>query len=74
MTFACAIAECTNTAKSKKLRGKDLIFHRFPYKNKSLCNVWIAKCKRKEKLNPINAAICCDHFTSSDYERDLENE
>jgi THAP domain len=73
MGFACAVAECKSTAKTKKERGDSLIFHRFPVKNKPICKVWTTKCHRKENISVVNCCICSNHFLEGDYEDDIMN-
>ena len=75
MPFTCAVAECENSEAVKKLRGKTLIYHRFP-KDPNTFKSWVSKCKRGDKRLPdfSKARICCDHFTEDDYDRDLKSE
>ena len=73
MTFTCSVAKCRN-AKRAAENNNDLTFHRFPVKNKTLCQVWVTRCQRKDKINVKNARVCSDHFVHTDYERDLQNE
>lgn len=68
---SCAIATCLNTYRNSKERN--VIFHRFPQKDLLLSKEWVQKCRRKDTINPKNARICSEHFTSSDYIDDMQN-
>lgn len=65
----CAVAPCKNTGRN----NSEVIYHTFP-KDKQIQNEWIARCKRKDKINVRNARVCSAHFLPEDYERDLKNE
>lgn len=66
---SCAISTCKNYYS----KNKDIAYHVFP-KEQNLRQEWIIKCKREDKFNVKTSRICSDHFTASDYQRDLRNE
>jgi THAP domain len=74
MPYTCAVAECRNTEKTKRVRGSSLILHSFPVSRPDICKIWTTRCKRKEKINIKNARICSDHFEDQSYVRDLQHE
>ncbi len=61
----CAIATCKNP--------RDAHYFSFP-KDASKQKLWLARCKRSDKVNTKNAKVCEIHFASEDYERDLKSE
>ena len=68
MTNTCAVADCTNSNRIKKIRGSTLSYHRFP-KDEQLYKIWAQKCKRGEKgIDFHNKFICSDHFVETDFE------
>lgn len=73
MPSNCAVAKCPNTTYFKVIR-KELIHHRFPVKNSTVCKYWVHFCKRSDKINIKTATICSDHFHPDEYKRDLEHE
>jgi len=68
---SCAVATCTNTYYNCK--DKEILFHRFPEKNREALEQWILKCRRKDPINTKNARICSEHFLNTDYEEDLKS-
>ena len=55
----CLAVGCSNTYKNSKDK----------YRRKQ----WLAKIKREGELpRPENCRVCSDHFTTEDYERDLQ--
>ncbi|KAJ8980680.1 hypothetical protein NQ317_013292 [Molorchus minor] len=74
----CAVALCKSNRLTLKKEGVNLAFHRFPKGNdvgsSTIRKQWINRCKRKDKFNPNTSSICGLHFTTNDYERDLQNE
>lgn len=71
MPSTCAVATCKNNGKNTKGRG--IILHSFP-KNKVREQRWVYLCKREDCFNPKTSAVCSQHFSESDYERDLKSE
>jgi hypothetical protein len=69
MVFSCAVSTCKIIKTTQELHC-----FRFPIKNKSLCKVWVSKCRRADKINVTRATICSAHFRPEDYERDFKNE
>ncbi|XP_069995070.1 THAP domain-containing protein 2-like [Penaeus vannamei] len=67
MPGCCAVDGCTNWD-----RVKDTLFHRFP-KKEEVRKAWIDSCGKK-KVNADHARICSNHFTKTDYERNLKYE
>lgn len=72
MPSSCAVADCPNLSNKTK-SDSAIIYHAFP-KDKCIRAAWVAKCKRKDKINGQFARVCSEHFTREDYVRDLENE
>jgi len=71
MPNVCAIAERKNVSR----KDSDLTFHSFPRSNLSLCKVWTAACKRKDKgFNFKTARICSEHFPDEAYNTDWKDE
>ena len=69
---SCAIATCRNDQRnSSRVEGKS--FHRFP-KDKKVMKIWTSKCSRLDNVNVTTARICSDHFSESDFERDMMSE
>lgn len=67
----CAVVGCKSHNSNTK--GTGVILHIFP-RNSNIQNVWVTKCRRKDKINISNARICSLHFIDSDYVRDLQSE
>ncbi|KAJ8978842.1 hypothetical protein NQ317_004453, partial [Molorchus minor] len=74
----CAVALCKSNRLTLKKKGVNLAFHRFPKGNDLVSSTirkeWINRCKREDKFNLDTSYICGLHFTTNDYERDLQNE
>lgn len=65
----CLAVGCSNTYKNSKGR---ITFHKLP-EDKYRRKQWLAKIKREGELpRPENCRVCSDHFTTEDYERDLQ--
>uniref|UniRef100_A0A0K2TNV0 THAP-type domain-containing protein n=1 Tax=Lepeophtheirus salmonis TaxID=72036 RepID=A0A0K2TNV0_LEPSM len=62
----CAMACCPNP--------RDAQYFAFPQKKLMLQRLWISVCRRKDSINIKNAKICDRHFTSNDFERNLQAE
>lgn len=70
----CAVAVCKNSRVKTKLVNPDIKYHEFPFGNDLVLQEWIRSCRRADEWNPATSQICSVHFTSGDYERDLEHE
>ncbi|QQP52593.1 Uncharacterized protein FKW44_004784, partial [Caligus rogercresseyi] len=62
----CAVSTCPSPS--------DVHYFAFPRKDLVLQRLWISKCKRGNKINPINAKVCERHFTCDDFQRNLKAE
>ncbi len=65
------MATCKNHDKATK--GKDIRYFTFP-KDIRMRKLWVNLMKRGDEFNPKNVRVCSEHFTGSDYERDLRSE
>lgn len=74
---SCAVDGCPNNHRHKQVSlvttGKELRFFRFPA-SETRRQYWTAMCGRTDKINVKSAVICSDHFTPSDFERNLQAE
>lgn len=74
----CAVFGCNNSRVVTKAKNESVIYHEFPRANNLVSTTikkeWIRRCQRADKFNPNTSQICSVHFTSNDYERDLQNE
>jgi hypothetical protein len=74
----CAVFSCNNSRVVTKRKGETVVYHAFPKGNDLVSSTikkeWIRRCARADKWNPNNSQVCSVHFTSNDYERDLQNE
>ena len=61
----CSVAICKSP--------QDASYHHFPTEEK-VKKVWIARCNRKDSINPLTAKICSKHFTEEDFVRDFQAE
>jgi hypothetical protein len=60
----CAVALCRSNERS------GVMFHAFP-KDPTVCQTWVANCKRKDNFKPSTAHVCSLHFAPDAYKRDL---
>ncbi|CAG9764142.1 unnamed protein product [Ceutorhynchus assimilis] len=74
----CAVFSCRNNQMILKKSGSNITFHYFPSGKDPVSaatrDEWIKSCKRKAAFNVNTSTICSEHFTSDDYERDLQHE
>lgn len=61
----CCAGECNNRADKRR----DLSFHKLPFNNKQLLNVWITKMKRDPRFFKVSkfTTICSEHFKKTDF-------
>ncbi|QQP56365.1 Uncharacterized protein FKW44_000993, partial [Caligus rogercresseyi] len=62
----CAIPSCSNP--------KDAQYFAFPTKDLDIQRLWIARCRRSDRIGIKNAKICDRHFTPDDFQRNLQAE
>ncbi|KAJ8971650.1 hypothetical protein NQ317_015339 [Molorchus minor] len=76
----CAVYGCNNTfSTSKRCEGeRQISMHVFPkFKDlvsQTIRKEWVTRCSRRDKFNPDTSRICSEHFTETNYERDLQHE
>ena len=63
MVVSCSAYGCSN----RFTKENKIWFHRFPLKNKELCNKWVSATKRDQFLPTTNSFLCSDHFIPTDY-------
>ncbi|KAF0297803.1 Transposable element P transposase [Amphibalanus amphitrite] len=68
----CLVPECTSGNRRKE-QDSNVILHRIP-RDAERAVKWVQACKRENLLNPQKSFVCSKHFTSDDYERDLQFE
>lgn len=45
----CAVAKCGNY--TRKTKGTEIKYYKFPTNNEDLCKQWIIACRREDKIN-----------------------
>ena len=63
MVVSCSAYGCSN----RFTKENKICFHRFPLKNKELCDKWVSATKRDQFLPTTNSFLCSDHFLPTDY-------
>ena len=63
MPVSCSAYGCSN----HHFKETNIIFHRFPLKDKELCQKWVIATKRDGFVPTEASYICSDHFTKDNY-------
>ncbi|KAF4517055.1 hypothetical protein B566_EDAN004675 [Ephemera danica] len=65
MVQYCAAYGCSNNRKDRDKNEEKYSFHKFPLKNKVLCQKWIQALKRANFRPSKHSVLCSDHFEST---------
>jgi hypothetical protein len=62
----CSVSGCSSP--------QDATYFKFPKASSMLLENWLKACRRKDVLDVEKSKICSEHFTTSDFERDVRHE
>ncbi|XP_035225945.1 THAP domain-containing protein 1-like [Stegodyphus dumicola] len=66
----CAVVSCPNC---NVKTSNNVTYHRFPA-DEEIRKKWLEKCGRNLQFDCSRSRVCSEHFTSDDFERDLQGE
>ncbi|CAH1099373.1 unnamed protein product [Psylliodes chrysocephalus] len=73
----CVVSGCNAEYSAYKKAGIGVSFHKFPrpidFVSQTILSEWIRRCGTRN-TDPLKNHICSNHFSPTDYERDLQNE
>ena len=64
--WKCSVSGCPSP--------QDATYFKFPKTDSIMTEKWLNACRRQDVINVEKSKVCSEHFTTSDFERDVRHE